>query len=193
MFLADMSEIWISVAEWLQYGIEWISDKGGGVLESLFYFVTGGSVVTGLVYALKVGMPLIKGLNTPVLKKVNELLVSFNGLMERVESQKDTIEQLKTDNATLKDFIATQSELNSKSILVSDDMKAKFGLITSKLKESEVEKLKDIGEDIETALEDNELTVQESIEIMENVPIIEEALGMSIDDIELKLRGETNE
>ena len=69
-------------------------------------------------------------------------------------------------------------------------MRNKFSYLAEGLKSTENAIAVEIANDIEESIEDNTLSTQEIVEIAENLPVVDNVLGMSLQDIELEIKGE---
>jgi len=190
MFLSSIGEMWVSIAEGIAYGWDWLMTNGGSLLQYLSYVLTGGGITTITIAFIKFGLPLLKNSNKPVLKELANALAQIQTLAEKQDISNARIEGLIEENKTLKEYLLLASEANSKSVILSDEMKANFGYLAEGLKATEQQVALDIADKIENAIEDNTLTQEEIIEIAEELPEVENVLGMTLQDIELKLKGE---
>jgi hypothetical protein len=190
MFFLDIADMWVSIADGIAYGWEWLSTNFGVILEYFAYITTGGGVLTGVVYFIKVALPLLKNSNKPILKELKVALEEIHLLAEKQEVSNSEIKVLRDENKTLKEYLLIASEANERNIMLSDDMRTKFGYIAEGLKNTENQVAIEIAENIEEAIEDETLTQEEIIEIADSLPVVEDVLGMSLKDIELEIKGE---
>jgi hypothetical protein len=190
MFLSSISETWVAIAESLEYGWGWLADNFTNALKYTFYIVTSGSVLTGVGYFIKVGLPILKHINNPTIAKLNEIMKKNNITEEKLNKTLETVTKLKDENATLKEYVALATEANKRNITLTKDMQEKFGYLSKKLKETNNQKAIDISNKIDNVIEDEQLTDDEIVNLAEEIPEVEETLGMSIDDIKLEMKGE---
>jgi hypothetical protein len=190
MFFLDIADMWVSIADGIAYGWEWLSTNFGVILEYFAYLATGGGVLTGAVYLIKIIVPLLKNSNKPVLKELATILEQNKELANKQEVANQEIQALRDENKTLKEYLLIASEANERNIMLSDDMRTKFGYIAEGLKNTENQVAIEIAENIEEAIEDETLTQEEIIEIADSLPVVEDVLGMSLKDIELEIKGE---
>ena len=190
MFLASMAEMWVSIADGIAYGWDWLMTNGGEILKYIMYVVTSGGVGTAVIYIIKVISPMLKNSNKPVLKELKVALDKITILAEQQEISNNEIKILRDENKTFKEYFLLASEANSRNIMLTEEMKAKFGYLVDGLKNTENEVAKKIAENIEESIVDNTLSKEEIVKIAEDIPIVQDVLGMSLKDIELELKGE---
>ncbi len=189
MFLS-MIEFWNSIAEGIAYGWAWLGENGGEILKYVMYLVTSGGVGTIVIYMIKVLVPIFKNSNKPVLTQLATTLEQIQALAEKQEIANQEIQVLRDENKTLKEYLTLASQVNERNITLTQDMRDKFSYLAEGLKATENAVAVEIANDLEVAIDDDTLTQQEIVEIAENVPEIENVLGMSLNDIELELKGE---
>jgi len=171
MFIA-ISDFWNNIAGGLdQIGvffnnIDWVATSTG-----IKNWILSGAGLGVLGLFLKFGVPYFKD---------KKQLTILGKLIERVAASE--LEQQTVGNV-LTDYISLQSEVNVTSKTLTQEQKEKFTLLATNLKEMQNERMQSIGEEIETMVEDNVITAEEGVELLKNVPIIEEALGTKLSDI----------
>jgi predicted DNA-binding protein len=190
MFLSSISEMWVSIAEGIAYGWDWLMTNGGNLVEYLFYILTSSGVLTGVIAFIKLGLPLLRNSNKPVLNELGIVLQTVQTLAEQQQESNARIEILQEENKTLKEYLLLASEANQTSLILSQEMREKFGYLAEGLKATENAIAIDVAEKVENAIEDDTLTTEEIVEIAEELPEVENVLGMTLQDIELKLKGE---
>lgn len=190
MFLSSISEMWVSIAEGIAYGWDWLMTNGGAILQYLSYVLTGGGITTIAIALIKVGLPYLKNSNKPVLRELSVALEQIKILAEKQDLANNEIQILRDENKTLKEYLLLASEANERNVALSDEMREKFQYLAEGLKNTENAKAIEVAEKIEVAIEDSTLTQEEIIEIAEEIPEVENVLGMTLQDIELKLKGE---
>lgn len=190
MFLSSMAEMWVSIAEGIAYGWEWLGSNGGKIIEYFAYLATGSGVLTGAVYLIKIVVPILRNSNKPVLKDLAVTLQRLEELAEKQETANAEIVALRDENKTLKEYLLLASEANERNIILTNEMRDKFGYLAEGLRNTENEKAIEIANEMDIAVEDNTLTTEEIVEIVEDLPVVEDVLGMSLQDIELELKGE---
>lgn len=189
MFLASIGETWIAIAEGLEYGWAWLADNFTNALKYMFYIVTSGSFLTGVIYFIKVGLPILKRINNPTLTKLKEMAEDNNITKENTLALVSDIKELKEENATLREYVGLASEYNSRNVMLTKEMQEKFGYLSNGLKETKNEIAVNVANKIDESTEDEVLTTEEVVEIANEIPEVEETLGMSVDEIELELKG----
>ena len=190
MFLSSMAEMWVSIAEGIAYGWEWLGSNGGKIIEYFAYLATGSGVLTGVVYLIRIVIPMLRNSNKPVLKELAVTLEKIEDLANKQEQANDEIQVLRDENKTLKEYLLLASEVNERNITLTNEMRDKFGYLADGLRNTENEKAIEIANEIDIAVEDNTLTTEEIVEIAEDLPVVKDVLGMSLEDIELELKGE---
>lgn len=190
MFLSSIGEMWVSIAEGIAYGWDWFMTNGGAILQYLSYVLTGGGVTAITVAFIKFALPFFKNSNKPVLKELGVALEQIKILAEKQDLANNEIQTLRDENKTLKEYLLLASEVNERNMTLTDDMKAKFQYLAQGLRETENQKAIEVANKVDNAIEDSTLTQEEIIEIAEEIPEVENVLGMTLQDIELKLKGE---
>ena len=190
MFLSSLSEVWVSIADGIAYGWNWLSTNGGSVLQYLSYVATGGGVTTITVIFIKFVLPFLKNSNKPVLKQLATSLEQIQVLAEKQEVANQEISILRDENKTLKEYLLLASEANQRNVMLTDEMRDKFGYLAEGLKNTENAVAIQVAEKVEEAIEDNVLTEEEMIELADSLPVVQDVLGMTLQDIELELKGE---
>ena len=190
MFLSSIGEMWVSIAEGISYGWDWLMTNGGEIIKYLSYLLTGGGVTTITIFVVKFILPLLKNSNKPVLKDLSIVLEKIKSLAEKQEVANTEIQVLRDENKTLKEYLLLASEVNERNITLSNEMRQKFQYLADGLKSTENEKAIEIAGKVENVIEDNTITKEEIIELAEELPEVENVLGMTLQDIELKLKGE---
>lgn len=190
MFLSSIGEMWVSIAEGIAYGWDWLMTNGGAVLQYLSYVLTGGGITTITIFMIKFVLPFLKNSNKPVLSELALQLEKLKTLAEKQEVANAEIQILRDENKTLKEYLLLASEANERNIVLTQEMRDKFGFLAEGLKNTENAKAIEIAEKVENVIEDNTITQEEIIELAEELPEVENVLGMTLQDIELKLKGE---
>lgn len=190
MFLSSLSEMWVAVADGIAYGWEWLAANSGRIIEYFAYLATGGGVLTGVFYLIKVVMPFLKNSNKPILKQLATTLERIEVLTEKQEVANAEIAVLRDENKTLKEYLLLASQANEKNIVLSEEMRSKFGYLADGLRQTENTAAVQIAEKVELAVEDNTLTQEEIVEIADSLPVVQDILGMTLQEIELELKGE---
>lgn len=190
MFLSSLGDMWISIAEGISYGWDWLMTNGGEIIKYLSYLLTGGGVTTITIFVVKFILPLLKNSNKPVLSQLALTLEKIETLAEKQEISNAEIQVLRDENKTLKEYLLLASEANERNITLTEEMREKFKFLADGLKNTENEKAIEIAEKVENIIEDNTITKEEIIELAEEIPEVENVLGMTLQDIELKLKGE---
>lgn len=190
MFLSSLAEMWVSIAEGIAYGWEWLMTNGGEIIKYVSYLLTGGGVTTITIYIIKIFLPILKNSNKPVLNQLSEALEKLKSLAEKQDLANSEIQTLRDENKTLKEYLLLASEANERNITLSNEMRQKFQYLADGLKNTENEKAIEIAEKVENVIEDNMVSQEEIIEIAEQLPEVDNVLGMTLEDIELKLKGE---
>lgn len=190
MFLSSLGEMWVSIAEGISYGWDWLMTNGGELIKYLFYLLTGGGVTTITIFVIKSVLPFLKNSNKPVLSELALHLEQLKTLAEKQEVANAEIQVLRDENKTLKEYLLLASEVNTRNVTLTNEMREKFQYLAEGLKNTENAKAIEIAEKVENIIEDNTITKEEIIELAEEIPEVENVLGMTLQDIELKLKGE---
>lgn len=190
MFLSSLGEMWVSIAEGISYGWDWLMTNGGELIKYLSYLLTGGGVLTIAISVFKVILPFLKNSNKPIISQLALTLEKIETLAEKQEISNAKIQALRDENKTLKEYLLLASEANERNITLTEEMREKFKFLADGLKNTENEKAIEIAEKVENIIEDNTITKEEIIELAEELPEVENVLGMTLQDIELKLKGE---
>ena len=119
MFTLSMAEMWVSIAEAITYGWEWLGVNGGKIIEYFAYLATGGGVLTGAVYLSKIIVPLLRNSNKPVLKELATILEQNKELANKQEVANQEIQVLRDENKTLKEYLLLACEANERNITLT--------------------------------------------------------------------------
>ena len=190
MFLSSLSEMWVAVADGIAYGWEWLAANSGRIIEYFAYLATGGGVLTIAISVFKVILPFLKNSNKPVLSQLALTLEKIETLAEKQEISNAEIQVLRDENKTLKEYLLLASEANERNITLTEEMRSKFGYLADGLRQTENTAAVQIAEKVELAVEDNTLTQEEIVEIADSLPVAQDILGMTLQEIELELKGE---
>lgn len=171
MFIA-INDFWVNIAQGLEQILENIGGWNWGEISTqVKNWLLSGSGIAVVGLFLKFGVPYFKS---------NKQLALISKLIERVVSL-ETEQQ--TVGNVLTEYISLQSEVNTTSRTLTADQKQKFTNLATALKTMQNERYKNIGAEIEEMVEDNVITAEESVELLKNVPVIEQALGTNINNI----------
>jgi hypothetical protein len=142
------------------------------ILEVVKNLAVGGGT-GGLVYAVfRYVLPLLKNSNKPILAEI-----AAQGLI--IVTLIDEIKQLKEENATIKQvgihtlhYLETSANVNLTSKTLSPEQKASYLQWIAFAKTLNITEATKVAEEIEQAIADDKLTVEEAITISQNIKAV---------------------
>ena len=187
MFLASMSEMYENIVNGLGLFFEQVGDLNWTNIWNWIKGLTvSGSMIGGLAVLIKTVVPMLKNSNKILFNKLGELGLQTSNLLTKVD-------ELQLENKTLRegmlgvvDYLETSANINISSRTLTQAEKDKFVQVATVLKQVKVPLVESFVAKVEQAVADNVITKEEAIDIADDIPQVEQALGTKISDIKLR-------
>ena len=186
MFLASMSEMYENIINGLGLFFEQVGDWNW---TAIWNWIKGlsvsGSMLGGLAILIKTIVPMLKNSNKILLNKIG-------ALGDTLATTLTKIDELHLENKTLRegvlgvvDYLETSANINISSRTLTQEQKEKFAIVATVLKQVKVPLVESFVAKVEQAVADNVITKEEVLDIVDDIPRVEEVLGKKISDIKL--------
>lgn len=174
MFILQLSDFWINIGETLQELWNQVGSWNWDNILKYFQNVSLGTVALGiLTITAKVGIPLLKNSNKPVLKSLGDLYDKINVL----EKKDQTISNV------LKEWIGLQSDINQYSKTLKPEHKEAFKNLAVAMRMVDNQEIQEAADKIDEIIEDNKIDVAEVQELIESTELGEVVMEANINDI----------